>query len=104
MNSQTNPSNSSSTAANYAAIEIRSYLAARDLLLREAEDAPTAENLRSALAANEVAENYLRPARAPYQAQSLPEAEARFERQHCRVVKVRLAELRLRSGPRRRAA
>jgi hypothetical protein len=91
-------------AASHASVEIHSYLAVRDLLFREAEENPTEENLRSAMTANESAEICLRPARAPYQAQSLPEAEAARERRHCKAVKMRIAELRARAGMRRRAA
>ena len=91
-------------AANAASPEIHSYLAARDLLLREADANPTEANLRRASAANEFAESCLRPARSPYQAQALPEAEAARERLRCNSVKVRLAQLRIRAGLRRRAA
>jgi hypothetical protein len=91
-------------AANCAAVEIHSYLAARDLLFREAEENPTEDNLSRATAANESVEICLRPARSPYQAQSLPEAEAARERRHCKAVKMRIAELRARAGMRRRAA
>ncbi|MGI8891473.1 MAG: hypothetical protein ACR2G0_11915 [Chthoniobacterales bacterium] len=87
-----------------ASIEIHSYLAARDRLLREAEGTPTNSNLRRALAANEFAENCLRSSRSPYQAQSLPEAEAAQERLRCHAIKVRLSELRRRSSVRRHAA
>lgn len=89
---------------NPAVAEIHAYLAARNLLLREAEENTTEANLRRATAANEFAENCLRPARSPYQAQALPEAEAARERQHCQAVKVRLAELRVRLARRHRAA
>jgi hypothetical protein len=90
--------------ATVASPEIHSYLAARDLLLREADANPTEANLRRASAANEFAESCLRPARSPYQAQALPEAEAARERLRCNSVKVRLAQLRIRAGLRRRAA
>ena len=90
--------------ATAASPEIDSYLAARDLLLREADANPTEANLRRASAANEFAETCLRPARSPYQAQALPEAEAARERLRCNSVKVRLAQLRIRAGIRRRAA
>ena len=86
------------------AVEIHSYLAARNLLLREAEQNTTEANLRRAAAANEFAENCLRSNQFPYQAQGLPEIEAARERQHCQAVKLRLAELRARAGLRRRAA
>jgi hypothetical protein len=91
-------------ANNCAAVEIHAYLAARDLLFCEAEENPTEDNLRRATAANETVEICLRPARKPYQAQSLPEAEAARERQHCKAVKMRISELRARAGMRRRAA
>lgn len=92
----------SSPAQSEAALEIHAYLAARNLLLREAEENTTESNLRRAAAANEYAELCLRPARSPYQTQSLSEMEAARERQHCKAVKMRLAELRARV--RRRAA
>ena len=87
-----------------AAIEIYAYIAARNLLLRELEENPTETNLRRATTANAFAENCLRPAQPPYEAQSLPDAEAVRERQHCNAVKLRLAVLRFRLGRRRRAA
>ncbi len=93
-----------SGAASCAATEIHAYLGARNLLLREAEEKTTETNLRRAAAANDFAENCLRPARSPYEAQSLSEAEAARERQHCKAVKVRINELRARAGRRRRAA
>ncbi len=91
-------------AADYASGEIHAYLAARDLLLREAEADTTESHLRRAWAANELAESWLRPARSPYQEQSLSEAEAARERLRCSAVKVRLAQLRTRAGLRRHAA
>ena len=92
-----------SPATGSTAAEIYAFIAARNLLLRELEENTTEANLRRATAANEFAENCLRPARSPYQAQSLPEAEAARERQHCKVVKVRLAELRARLSRRHRS-
>ena len=91
-------------APGSASGEIHAYLAARDLLLREAEADTTESHLRRAWAANELAESWLRPARFPYEAQSLPEAEAARERLRCNAVKVRLAQLRTRAGLRRHAA
>ncbi len=91
-------------ATSDAVHEIHSYLAARNISLREAEENTTEASLRRAATANDFVENCLRPARAPYQAQSLPEAEAARERQHCQAVKVRIADLRARAGLRRRAA
>lgn len=95
MNFQKNVSKpAAAPATDSASLEIHSYLAARDLLLREVDANPTAANLRRASAANEFAEACLRPARSPYQAQSLPEAEASRERTRCNTVKLRLAQLR----------
>lgn len=105
MNSQKNfGGKANAPAASYASVEIHSYLAARDLFLREAEANTIDANLRRAWAANEFAESCLGPARSPYQAQALPEAEAARERQRCHAVKLRLAQLRTRTGLRRRAA
>jgi hypothetical protein len=93
-----------STQQSPAVLEIRAYLSARNLLLREAEENTTEANLRRATSANEFAEECLRPARVPYQDQALSDAEADRERQHCKAVKMRLAELRARLAIRRRAA
>jgi hypothetical protein len=87
-----------------AVAEIYAYIAARNLLLREVEENTIEANLRRATAANDFAESCLRPARSPYEGQALPEAEAARERQHCKAVKVRLAELRARLGRRHRVA
>ena len=81
-----------------AADEINSYLGVRDLLLGAAEGSTTETNLHRAWMANEFAEKCLRPARAPYQAQSLPEGDAIRERRRCKTVKMRIAELRARLG------
>jgi len=105
MNSQKNMRKSPTPPATPAASsEIHAYLAARDLLLRDAEANTTELHLRRAWAANDLAEGWLRPARSPYEAQSLPEAEAVRERLRCNAVKVRLAQLRTRAGLRRHAA
>lgn len=87
-------------AASCAADEINAYLGVRDLLLGEAEEATTDSTLHRAWMANEFAEKCLRPARSPYQAQCLPEGDAVRERQRCKTVKMRIAELRARSGDR----
>ena len=105
MNSQkTMRKSPAPNATGAASSEIHAYLAARDLLLREAEANTTESHLSRAWAANELAEGWLRPARSPYEAQSLPEAEAIRERLRCNAVKVRLAQLRTRAGLRRHAA
>jgi hypothetical protein len=62
--------------------------------IAEAEQMTTGENLRRATLANEFVETCLKPARAPYAAQQLPEPDAAFERKRCEVVRNRIAELR----------
>jgi hypothetical protein len=95
---------STSPALTPVILEIRAYLSARNLLLREAEQNTTESNLCRATSANQFAEECLREFRSPYQEQGLSETEAERERQHCNAVKMRLAELRARLGLRRRAA
>ena len=82
--------------------EIFSFIAVRDLLLAEAEEHTSEASLHRVWMANEFAERCLEPARPPYQAQTLPEAEAVFERRRCQTIKVRISQLRIRI--RRRAA
>ena len=94
--STTKNSTTKTEAANAVAEEIFSFIAVRDLLLAEAEDHPTEGSLHRVWMANEFAERCLEPARPPYQAQSLPTAEAIFERRRCKTIKVRIAELRTR--------
>jgi len=86
------------TASSAAAHEIHSYLAVRDLLLAEAEQNGTEASLQRARIANEFAETCLRPPPSPYEAQGLPETDAARERQRCKAVKLRIAELRARIG------
>lgn len=100
----TAPNSLASSVPDCVSVEIHSFLAARDLLFREADANTTDSNLRRACAANEFAESCLRPARSPYQAQSLPEEEAVRERQRCNAVRMRLAQLRVRAGRHCRAA
>jgi hypothetical protein len=85
-------------AANCAIVEINAYLGVRDLLLGEAEEVTTEANLHRAWTANEFAEKCLQPARSLYQGQCLPEGDAVRERQRCKAVKMRIAELRARIG------
>ncbi|HEY2799229.1 MAG TPA: hypothetical protein VGI85_01430 [Chthoniobacterales bacterium] len=82
--------------AGPAAEEIYAFIAARDLLLADAEEATTEGSLHRLWMANEFAERCLEPARLPYAGQTLPAAEAAWERQRCKTVKVRIAELRTR--------
>jgi hypothetical protein len=74
--------------------EINTYIAIRDELLAEAEELRTCVKLDSVAIANEFVETCLQPARSPYEAQCLPEADALRERKRCEDVKVRIAELR----------
>ncbi len=77
----------------YAVEEIAAYIAIRDGLLAEAEKAATCESLRRLSTANDFVETCLQPARSPYEAQSLPEVDAAYERKRCETVKVRIAQL-----------
>ena len=77
-----------------ASAEIYAYIAVRDFSLATAERSPTQASLSRAYLANELVENCLRPARSPYQAQSLTEAEAKRERKRCDAARTRLAQLR----------
>jgi hypothetical protein len=86
-------SDASASQSNPAHDEILACLATRDLLLSEAEKHTTETNIRRASAALATAIDCLRPARSPYEAQSLPESQAAAERQRCQKVQRRLAEL-----------
>ena len=77
-----------------ASAEIHAYIAARDLALADAERQSSHLTLNRAFLANELVGNCLKPARGPYQAQSLPESEAIHERQRCVTVTARLSQLR----------
>src|SRR5213596_3000251 len=78
----------------YSAAEINAYIAIRDQLLAEAEELRTATKLASTGLANDFVQGCLQPARPPYEAQCLPEADAIRERKRCEAVRNRLAELR----------
>jgi len=75
--------------------EINTFIAIRDYLLTAAEASKTQEQINRASLANEVVETCLRPARHPYEAQSLPEADAIRERKRCHAAKSRIAKLKL---------
>ncbi len=77
-----------------ATAEIYAYIAARDLALVEAERDVSTLTLNRAFLANQLVDNCLKPARSPYQAQSLPDVDAMRERQRCEKAKQRLAQLR----------
>ena len=80
--------------ATYAVDEINTYIAIRDELLAEAEKLRTHRKLDCVCIANDFVETCLKPARSPYEAQCLAEADAVRERKRCQTVKVRIAELR----------
>jgi hypothetical protein len=80
--------------ANHAEEEIHAYIAIRDLLLAEAEETPNNSTLHRASIANDVVEVFLKPARTPYEAQYLPENNARVERERCQTVTHRIGDLR----------
>jgi len=73
--------------------EINTFIAIRDYLLTAAEASKTQPQINRASLANEVVETCLRPARHPYEAQSLPEADAIRERKRCLAAKLRIAKL-----------
>lgn len=82
------------SASEEATAEINAYIAIRDDLLAEAEQFLTPAKLASVTVANDTVAGFLRPARAPYEAQSLPEGEAARERKRCDFVRGRIAQLR----------
>jgi hypothetical protein len=73
--------------------EIYAYVAARDSLLIEAEEKPTATAVKRARLANEFVVNCLRPAEVPYGSQFLAEQDATRELQRCRDASARIAAL-----------
>jgi hypothetical protein len=76
-----------------ASEEIYAYVAARDTLLVEAEQKPTATTVQRVRLANDFVANCLRPPGAPYGNQFLSEPDAIRELQRCRDVAERLAAL-----------
>ena len=78
----------------YSIAEINAYIAIRDQLLAEAEQIRTNAKLASTTLANDFVEGCLKEARAPYQAQCLPESDATRERKRCAAVRDRLVQLR----------
>ena len=78
----------------YIISEINTFIAIRDYLLTEAEASKTREQINRASLANQVVETCLRPPRHPYEAQSLPEADAIRERKRCHAAESRIAKLR----------
>ena len=62
-------------------------------MLAQAEKVTTRASLQRAAIANDLVANCLKPARAPYEAQFLAEADAAHERKRCESAKIRIAEL-----------
>ena len=105
----TTPARSRTTSATDASspeaiAEISAYIAVRDQSLADAERVPTRGTVDRALRANEFVESCIRPARSPYQAQSLPATAAANERQRCAAARARLAQLSARLADTRCAA
>jgi hypothetical protein len=86
-------------ASPEAIAEINAYIAVRDELFADAELIRTIAKLDSATSANDFVLNSLRLPRSPYQAQSLPEQDAKHERARCEFVRGRIAQLRMMSAP-----
>ena len=92
--SRPGPTISSAFGSVYSIAEINAYIAIRDQLLDEAETQRTSEKLASTALANDFVEGCLKPARAPYEAQCLPETDAIRERERCEIVRSRIQQLR----------
>jgi hypothetical protein len=80
--------------SDYIIGEINAFIAIRDELLAEAEEAKTPSKLDSLLIANNFVESCLTPARSPYDVQFLPEPAAKRARKRCDDVKRRIENLR----------
>ena len=80
----------------YSVDEINAYIAIRDELLAEAEELHTSAKLAATELANDFVFGCLNPARAPYEAQCLPEGDAIRERKRCEAVRNRIEQLRAR--------
>src|SRR3989441_724985 len=78
----------------YSIAEINAYIAIRDELLAETEELHTSAKLAATELANDFVFGCLKPARAPYEAQYLPESDAIRERKRCEIVRERIAQLR----------
>jgi len=79
--------------SEYIIGEINAFIAIRDELLAEVEEAKNASKLHSLLVANNFVETCLAPARSPYDVQFLHEPVAKRERKRCEQVKRRVADL-----------
>ena len=89
---ETQPS-ACAAGSKYIVDEINAYIAIRDGLLVEAEQLMTPAKIDSAAVANNFVFTCLKPARPPYQAQSLPKSQAAHEGRRCEKIRARLAKL-----------
>ena len=80
--------------SEYVIGEINAFIAIRDELLAEVEEAKTEYKLHSLIVANNFVETCLTPARSPYDMQVLPESDARRERERCEEIKRRVQDLK----------
>lgn len=87
------PQGSTPTPTDYVIGEINAFIAIRDELLVEAEEAKTRSKLDSVILANDFVETCLTPSGPPYENQNLPEADATRERQRCQDIKKKVANL-----------
>ncbi len=83
-----------SQGSEYVIGEINAFIAIRDELLAEVEEAKTPSKLDSLIVANNFVESCLTQARSPYELQFLPEPAAKRERDRCEQIKQRVADLR----------
>jgi hypothetical protein len=79
--------------SDYVIGEINAFIAIRDELLVEAEEAKTKTKLESLIMANNFVESCLIPAQSPYEMQFLPEPDAVRERKRCQKIKQRATSL-----------
>ena len=84
---------STSTGSAPGCAEVSAYIALRDILLEQAQENPTPENIGRARTANEFIENCLGEVRLPYEAQYMSEDDAAAERKNCAVARKRIASL-----------
>ena len=82
-----------SATSRYAAEAIAAYIALRDQLVEEVEKVATPEKVNRLAIANDLVFACLKPARHPYEAQSLPEAEATRERTRCETIRGKVTKL-----------
>src|SRR4051794_32773612 len=76
---------------SYIVDEIVAYAAIRDIAVAEVEKNPNTLNLERACIANEFLEKCLKPARTPYEAQYLQQADAAIALENCQEIRIRLS-------------